>query len=133
MVRPCSCPASVLSWQGGANDKEHAMPQTPKTVGIDIGKNSFHVVGHDKRGAIVLRQKRGQYPLERMGGKQGTSFVDIAILRFLVFAFVKAFQDRRAPWYQRGLIRKPLREIGVILLHDVERCFLGEIAMVLGK
>jgi len=38
------------------------MPQTPKTVGIDIGKNSFHVVGHDERGAIVLRQKwsRGQ-------------------------------------------------------------------------
>ena len=30
--------------------------------GIDIGKNSFHVVGQDKRGAIVLRQKwsRGQ-------------------------------------------------------------------------
>ena len=26
-------------------------------IGIDIGKNSFHVVGHDKRGAIVLRQK----------------------------------------------------------------------------
>ena len=31
-------------------------------IGIDIGKNSFHVVGHDLRGAIVLRQKwsRGQ-------------------------------------------------------------------------
>jgi len=31
-------------------------------IGIDIGKNSFHVVGHDQRGAIVLRQKwsRGQ-------------------------------------------------------------------------
>jgi transposase len=31
-------------------------------VGIDIGKNSFHVVGQDRRGAIVLRQKwsRGQ-------------------------------------------------------------------------
>src|SRR5690349_2763863 len=26
-------------------------------VGIDIGKNSFHVVGLDDRGAIVLRQK----------------------------------------------------------------------------
>jgi hypothetical protein len=26
-------------------------------VGIDISKNSFHVVGLDKRGAIVLRQK----------------------------------------------------------------------------
>src|SRR3954451_15878857 len=31
-------------------------------VGIDIGKNSFHVIGLDDRGAIVLRQKwsRGQ-------------------------------------------------------------------------
>ena len=31
-------------------------------VGIDIGKNSFHVVALDDRGAIVLRQKwsRGQ-------------------------------------------------------------------------
>ena len=31
-------------------------------IGIDIGKNSFHVVGHDSRGAIILRQKwsRGQ-------------------------------------------------------------------------
>jgi hypothetical protein len=62
-----------------------------------------------------------------------TSFVDIAILLFLLFAFVKAFQDRRAPWNLRGLIRKPLREIGVILLHDVERRLLGELAVVLGK
>jgi len=65
--------------------------------------------------------------------RQCTSFVDITILRFLLFAFMKAFQDRRAPWYQRGLVRKPLRKIGVILLHDVERRFLGELAMVLGK
>jgi transposase len=39
------------------------MPRSPLSViGIDIGKNSFHVVGHDARGAIVLRQKwsRGQ-------------------------------------------------------------------------
>jgi hypothetical protein len=26
-------------------------------IGIDIGKNSFHVVGHDARSAIELRQK----------------------------------------------------------------------------
>jgi len=36
------------------------MSQTPNAamvvIGIDIGKNSFHVVGHDARGAIVLRQ-----------------------------------------------------------------------------
>jgi hypothetical protein len=28
---------------------------TVTTMGIDIGKNSFHVVGLDQRGAIVLR------------------------------------------------------------------------------
>jgi len=35
---------------------------TVATMGIDIGKNSFHVVGLDQRGAIVPRQKwsRGQ-------------------------------------------------------------------------
>jgi transposase len=35
---------------------------TVATMGIDIGKNSFHVVGLDQRGAIVLRQRwsRGQ-------------------------------------------------------------------------
>src|SRR5262245_13969546 len=42
------------------------MPETAHSavavVGIDIGKNSFHVVSLDQRGAIVLRQKwsRGQ-------------------------------------------------------------------------
>ena len=42
------------------------MPTTARTaiavIGIDIGKNSFHIVGLDDRGAIVLRQKwsRGQ-------------------------------------------------------------------------
>jgi hypothetical protein len=40
----------------GAKDKEHAMPQKLNSkiavIGIDIGENSFHVVGHDQRGAI---------------------------------------------------------------------------------
>jgi transposase len=50
----------------GTKDKEHAMSDKLNTaiavIGIDIGKNCFHVVGHDVRGAIVLRQKwsRGQ-------------------------------------------------------------------------
>jgi transposase len=50
----------------GAKDKEHAMSQNLDgaiaVIGIDIGKNSFHIVGLDGRGAIVLRQKwsRGQ-------------------------------------------------------------------------
>jgi hypothetical protein len=60
MVRPCSGPASERSWQWAANE-EHAMSAKLNSgiavVGIDIGKNSFHVVGLDRRGAIVLRQK----------------------------------------------------------------------------
>ena len=50
----------------GTKDKEHAMLQKLNNeiavIGIDIGKNSFHIVGQDQRGAIVLRQKwsRGQ-------------------------------------------------------------------------
>jgi hypothetical protein len=53
-------------------------------IGIDIGKNSFHVVGLDQRGTIVLRQKwsRGQVEAacqhsalpDRHGGlRRGTS------------------------------------------------------------
>ena len=33
-------------------------------IGIDIGKNSFHVVGHDDHGAIVLRQKWSRSQVE---------------------------------------------------------------------
>ena len=50
----------------GTEDKERAKAEALKNsvayVGIDIGKNSFHVVGLDERGAILLRQKwsRGQ-------------------------------------------------------------------------
>src|SRR3989442_1483130 len=48
------------------NDKEQRLSQqlsrSLAVIGVDIGKNSFHVVGLDQRGAIVLRQKwsRGQ-------------------------------------------------------------------------
>ena len=33
-------------------------------VGIDIGKNSFHIVGQDARGEIVLRQKWSRRQVE---------------------------------------------------------------------
>ena len=33
-------------------------------VGIDIGKNSFHVVGQDPRGEIALRQKWSRHQVE---------------------------------------------------------------------
>ena len=37
---------------------------TAATMGIDIGKNSFHVVGLDEGGAIVLRQKWSRAQVE---------------------------------------------------------------------
>jgi transposase len=52
----------------GAKDEEHAMSHQLNSaiavIGIDIGKNSFHVVGHDQRGAIVLRQKWSRRQVE---------------------------------------------------------------------
>ena len=35
----------------------HKLNSAIAVIGIDIGKNSLHVVGQDKRGAIMLRQK----------------------------------------------------------------------------
>ena len=35
----------------------HTLNSTVTVIGIDIGKNSCHVVGLDERGGIVLRQK----------------------------------------------------------------------------
>jgi transposase len=40
-------------------------PETITTIGIDLGKNTFHLVGLDKRGAIVLQQKVSRSQLER--------------------------------------------------------------------
>jgi transposase len=37
----------------------------PSTIGIDIGKNTFHLVGLDQRGAIVLQLKVSRAQLER--------------------------------------------------------------------
>jgi hypothetical protein len=60
MVRPCSCPSSK-SGRNGHDRRSTAMSNksnaTIATMGVVMGKNSFHVVGLDQRGAIVLRQK----------------------------------------------------------------------------
>ena len=53
-------------WLGGAKLKEHVMrtsqktPESISTIGIDVGKNTFHLVGLDKRGAIVLQPYAAQ-------------------------------------------------------------------------
>src|SRR5262247_1047099 len=38
---------------------------TVSTIGIDVGKNTFHLVGFDPRGAIVLQQKVTRHQLGR--------------------------------------------------------------------
>jgi hypothetical protein len=39
-------------------------PETITTIGIDLGKNTFHLVGMDKRGAIALQRKVSRSQLE---------------------------------------------------------------------
>lgn len=51
----------------------------------------------------------------------------------LLLAFAKPLRDRGSSWDQRGFVGEPLREIGVILLHDIEHGFPGELAMILGQ
>jgi transposase len=72
MARPCSA-VYLLSRVGRrkAKLKEHAMRtsqntlNTISTIGIDVGKNTFHLVGLDKRGVIVLQQKVTRHQLGR--------------------------------------------------------------------
>jgi len=51
------------SWQGAPKTRSTPWSQTPNTaiavIGIDIGKNSFHVVGHDARGAGAVPSSSG--------------------------------------------------------------------------
>ena len=61
-------PRQRLKLARGAKDGEHVMSQQINArvavVGIDIGKNSFHIVGQDGRGEIVLRQKWSRSQVE---------------------------------------------------------------------
>ncbi|SFQ26309.1 hypothetical protein SAMN05216330_1228 [Bradyrhizobium sp. Ghvi] len=56
MIRPCSGPP-VREAGKGAQVMSQNLNKAIAVIGVDIGKNSFHLVGHDHRGAIVLRQK----------------------------------------------------------------------------
>jgi hypothetical protein len=66
-------------------------------VGVDIGKNSFHVVGLDRGGAIVLRPSLPGGPKAESATRRplppnrGSANLHIASMRF----FVRS--DRRSP------------------------------------
>ena len=70
--------------------------------------------------------------LKRESSHERRPFCLLAFLE-LPFALVEALHNRRSSRYLRGLVRQPLRQIEVILLHDVEHRLLGEHAMILGK
>jgi ribosomal protein S6E (S10) len=72
MARPCSGPKATVEQDGEASKlKELAMhthqksSDTVATIGLDIGKNTFHLVGLDRRGAIVMRVKVSRNQLVR--------------------------------------------------------------------
>jgi transposase len=79
MVRPCSCPTSKRCWRGAPKTRSPLWQTQPKQsiafVGIDIGKNSFHVVGLDESGAIVLRQKWSRSQVEARFANMAPSLI----------------------------------------------------------
>src|SRR5262245_50323928 len=68
MVRPRSPFSTSVRWVGNRSKEYHPMTRqstaTVATLGIDIGKNVFHLIGLNERGAIILRQKLSRRQLE---------------------------------------------------------------------
>jgi hypothetical protein len=86
--------------------------------------------------ACTFRRVAGATGLNRrraLPGSGTSSFVRTAIFGDFLFALVEPLHNRRSPWYQHGLICEALPKVSVILLHDIEDRFLGELSMVLGK
>ena len=52
------------------------------TMGIDIGKYSFHVIGFDRRGAIILRQKWSRSQVETRLANMPPCFATAAMCRY---------------------------------------------------
>jgi hypothetical protein len=77
MVRPCQHEKLAR----GAQDKEHAMSQKLNAaiavIGIDIGKNSFHIVGENQHGAMgPVRQSAAVS--DRHGGPASARIASVA-------------------------------------------------------
>jgi hypothetical protein len=61
-VKSCG---GLTSTRSTSHVTHKSVSSTIGTIGIDIGKNSFHIVGLDQRGAIVLQVKCSRAQLER--------------------------------------------------------------------
>jgi hypothetical protein len=92
--RALALPASVARrWWGfipGSTPMTKTATAEIAVIGSDIGKSSFHVVGLDKQGAIVLRQKwsRGQGDGRRSiraQSRRGRAFINPSNDGFITF------------------------------------------------
>src|SRR5262245_63494656 len=64
-------PPFPAAYAGGQENQEQGVPPMTRpttavvaTLGIDIGKNVFHLIGLNERGAITLRQRLSRRQLE---------------------------------------------------------------------
>ena len=51
------------------------------TIGIDLGKNTFHLIGFDRRGAIILQQKVSRGQLRRSAASTATARTSLTATR----------------------------------------------------
>jgi hypothetical protein len=49
----------ILFWPFALMSENGMVRHKIAVIGIDIGKNSFHIVGHNQRGAIVVTRLGG--------------------------------------------------------------------------
>jgi hypothetical protein len=54
-------------------------PAAISTIGIDLGETTFHLIGLDKRGAIVLQQKVSRGQLERRPATVPRCLIDMEV------------------------------------------------------
>jgi hypothetical protein len=80
--------------------------QTPlfATMGIDIGKNSFHVVGLDQRGAIVPRQKWSRGQVEARLANMAPCLIGMEGVILLGLQGIE-WEDRELSHCHRGCLR----------------------------
>src|ERR1700746_4092722 len=88
-------PDGTQSAWGLVRRRSNAMPRTATVhavtaIGIDMGKNTLHMIGLDSRGTIVLREKVSR-------GRITSRLANIAPLLLCIEAGVAAHHVARAP------------------------------------
>jgi transposase len=57
--------------------KEGGIPMKIHTIGIDLGKTSFHLVGLNERGEVVVRKKFSRVQLLRFTANRKVQVIGI--------------------------------------------------------